>query len=90
MPSSNNANGSKLDKLPTTDLLNKSKDRIINWWSEINSYNTIQRDRFFLEAECSLPLTTRNCSVEDVFSGLEIQRSRLKQLQQIQDWPGLS
>jgi len=86
MPSSNKANGSKLDKLPTLELLEKSKECIINWWGQ--SYTNAQEARFFQEAECALPLTS-NLDIESVFSGLEVQRTRLKQLQQLQDWKGI-
>lgn len=87
MPSSNKANGSKLDKLPTLELLEKSKECIINWWGQ--SYTGAQEARFFQEAECALPLTISDLSADSVFSGLEVQRTRLKQLQQLQDWSGL-
>ena len=89
MPSSNRANGSKLDKLPTLELLDASKDRIMNWWERSCSHSEIQKSRFFQEAECTLPLITVT-NIETVFSGLEFQRTRLKQLQQLKDWQGIS
>ena len=85
MPSSITANGSKSDKLPTLELLEKSKECIINWWEQ--SYSDTQQARFFHEAECALPLIS---DIGSVFLGIEIQRTRLKQMQQLQDWSGLN
>lgn len=89
MPSSGRANGSKLDKLPTLELLDVSRDRILEWWDRSYSHSEVKKGRFFQEAECALPLITGNSDIKSVFSGLEVQRTRLKQLQQLQDWNGI-
>ena len=90
MPSSEKANRSKLDKLPTLGLLDVSKNRIMEWWQHSFSHSEIQKSRFFHEVECTLPLISEDAKIESVFSAVEIQRTRLKQLQQLQDWHGIS
>jgi len=42
---------------------------------------------FFAEANIALPgLSTDNTSVDDLFEALVVQRSRLKEMQQLREW----
>ena len=46
-----------------------------------------QHKRFFAEANIALPgLSTDNSSVDDLFEALLVQRSRLKEMQQLREW----
>ena len=89
LPSSVKANGSKSDKLPTSELLSESEDRILNWWDSAYSSNEINKYRFYEQAECALPILGDSFDLHNIFSGLEIQRTRLKQLLQLQEWSGI-
>jgi len=88
LPSSEKANGKKSDKLPTLELLDDSKERIINWWGQSYLESDLLKHRFHQQAECSLPLIDESSDLETIYSGMEYQRTRLKQLLQLQDWNG--
>jgi len=88
LPSSVRANGSKTDKLPTLELLDNSKERIIHWWEQSYLKSDSHKLKFHQQAECSLPLINDTSDIETIYSSLEYQRTRLKQLLQLQDWNG--
>jgi SAM-dependent methyltransferase len=90
MPSSKKANSSKSDKLPTLERFEKSKNFIMDWWQSAYIDDSQKKVRFYQEAECGLPIIEANNNIEFIFSALEIQRTRLKQLQQLQDWGGIN
>jgi len=78
-----------MDILPTLELLDDSKEKIIDWWEQSYLKHDIFKLKFHQQAECSLPIVTGASDTETIYSGIEYQRTRLKQLQQLQDWTGL-
>jgi len=88
LPTDSEINNQKSDRLPTEHKLNASKARIKNWWQEAWLQNTDEsQQRFFAEANIALPgLNSDNSSIDDLFEALVVQRSRLKEMQQLREW----
>ncbi|MEI8625911.1 class I SAM-dependent methyltransferase [Pseudoalteromonas sp. B137] len=89
LPTDSAINNQKSDKLPTESKLLNAKCRITGWWKEawLNTDNTSQQNRFFAEANIALPgLDSTNNSADDLFEALIIQRSRLREMQQLKEW----
>ncbi len=89
MPATRRANREKRDRLPAAGLLSDAHDRIIDWWTS-TYLNTRHRDQFIIEAEAALPMVPDASHPQAVFEGLQHQRRRLKQNQQIAEWMGLN
>jgi len=54
------------------------------WLDGVTNNN---KQRFFAEANLALPgLAFDNESIDDVFEALDLQRGRLKDLQQLNEW----
>uniref|UniRef100_A4Y9K8 Methyltransferase type 11 n=1 Tax=Shewanella putrefaciens (strain CN-32 / ATCC BAA-453) TaxID=319224 RepID=A4Y9K8_SHEPC len=89
LPADSKINNKKSDKLPTELKLLSAKSRITDWWKEawLNADKAPHHHRFFAEANIALPgLDSSNSSVDDLFEALVIQRSRLREMQQLQEW----
>lgn len=89
LPSDVKINNEKRDKLPSAPTLKKSKSRMQDWWSMawLNENDHEERQRFFAEANLALPgLSHNNESIDDVFEALNMQRGRLRDLQQLREW----
>ncbi|KXO12835.1 hypothetical protein AKG98_4031 [Moritella sp. JT01] len=87
LPSDCKVNGQKSDSLPTAKKLKDAKLRITDWWQQAWTNDNTQSTRFFAEANIALPgLTTNNTSIDDLFEALELQRGRLKEMQQLREW----
>ncbi|CAM2919255.1 methyltransferase domain-containing protein [Moritella viscosa] len=87
LPSDSDVNSKKSDSLPTARKLKDAKPRIIDWWQQAWIDDDIQSTRFFAEANIALPgLTINNTSIDDLFEALELQRGRLKEMQQLREW----
>ncbi|AGP86605.1 type 11 methyltransferase [Alteromonas mediterranea U7] len=85
LPTDSIINNQKSDKLPTESKLLNAKSRISEWWKE--AWLDFQTERFFAEANIALPgLNSSNNSVDDLFEALVIQRGRLRDMQQLQEW----
>ena len=81
----------KRDRLPGDTILHAAQDRIEQWWqgAYLNPENSVLPERFRIEARASLPIVAGdNFQLDDVFSGLTIQRLRLKHDQQVPEWLG--
>jgi len=80
----------KRDRLPSAERLGKAQDLILSWWSNgyFSSPNATIPERFLGEARASLPsiASTVQPSLDDIFSGVALQRLRLKQDQQVPEW----
>ena len=79
------------DRLPSDSLLKSALDRIERWWEAayLNSGNPVLAERFRIEARASLPIVRgESFQLDDVFSGLIIQRLRLKHNQQVPESNG--
>lgn len=91
MPVNKQANRKKMDKIPSAQLMNAAKERIVEWWNEAYCID-VYSDRFLTEAETSLPIV-RSSKVQNhldrIFMGIQNQRIRLKTDQQIAEWNGL-
>jgi hypothetical protein len=77
----------KRDKLPSVAALAAARDGIIGWWNMGWFPDEALASRFRREATAALPIP-ENASPEDIFAGLEWRRLRLRQDQQVQEWPG--
>jgi SAM-dependent methyltransferase len=87
LPSDSKVNGQKSDNLPTARKLGEAKTRITEWWQQAWTEDSTEATRFFAEANIALPgLTTSNTSIDDLFEALELQRGRLKEMQQLREW----
>ena len=89
LPSNVKVNNDKRDKLPSAQTLKQAKTRIQEWWSMawLDERIVGERKRFFAEANLALPgLLYSNESINDVFEALELQRGRLRDLQQLKEW----
>jgi len=78
---------SKRDRLPSAGMLEKSMDRILDWWHA----GYVDRDgataaRFHTEAEVSLPVDMGTTRLEDLFTGVQVRRQALRADQLIEEW----
>lgn len=85
MPATVACNGLKGDMLPSAEQLLHARDRISEWWSEAWLQQGMET-RFTEEARAALPLPDINDVIEQVYTGLQIQRMRLCVDQQIREW----
>jgi hypothetical protein len=80
----------KRERLPSAERLRKAQDLILSWWTAgyFSSSNPTIPERFLGEAMASLPsiMGTLQPSLDEIFSGLALQRLRLKQDQQVPEW----
>lgn len=89
MPATVRANSNKSDRLPAAALMQTSRTRIVEWWEEAFIGHD-KENRFLIEASSALPLVgDSKPTVDAIFQGMMIQRSRLKQNQQLTEWLGL-
>lgn len=88
LPTDSKINNQKSDRLPTVEKLIASKERIQYWWQEAwIKDNDHHQKQFFAEGNIALPgLNSDNNSLDDLFEALVLQRSRLKEMQQLIDW----
>lgn len=84
LPSKTSINANKSDKLPTGYKLRESREFINHWWQQGWQKNQIE---FFTQANFALPnLSPDNRSFDDVFEAFTLQRNRIKDIQQLEDW----
>ena len=84
LPSNVAINARKSDKLPSAGKLLSAKEWISHWWQQAWEENETE---FFTQANLSLPqLHLSNESYSDVFEAMQLQRARLKDIQQLQEW----
>ena len=93
VPSDQQVNNEKRDRLPTERKLIDAKERLLDWWKmawldDVSITNNVAlKQRFFAEANIALPgLPSCNLSVDDLFEALLLQRGRLKEMQQLSEW----
>ena len=89
MPTRPQANSRKSDKIPSSELLEKARPMILEWWDM--AYNRDQfKERFITEAHAALPGINEipETSHLKVYYGLQNQRIRLKVDQQLTEWDG--
>ncbi|WP_394172902.1 methyltransferase domain-containing protein [Thalassotalea litorea] len=84
LPTKSTVNARKSDKLPTSRKLLQSRGFILHWWTQGWQNN---ENEFFTQANFALPnLSHNNCNFDDVFEAFALQRSRIKDFQQLEDW----
>lgn len=84
LPSKSSINAKKSDKLPTNQKLIQSREFILQWWQQGWAGN---ENEFFTQANFALPnLPHNNQNFEDVFNAFSLQRDRIKDFQQLEDW----
>ncbi len=84
LPSKTKVNALKSDKLPTGLKLVESREFITHWWKQGWQHNQTE---FFNQANLALPnLRPNNTNFEDVFEAFALQRDRIKDFQQLEDW----
>jgi SAM-dependent methyltransferase len=87
MPASKKVNLDKSNRLVTNDALQRSAPVIEEWWSNAYIGNSEEsRDRFFSEAQQTLPLHSSRVNSIDVIDAMKLHRIRLHQDQQLQNW----
>ncbi|MEE2730111.1 MAG: class I SAM-dependent methyltransferase [Pseudomonadota bacterium] len=86
MPATTQINSDKSDKLPSAPLMHQSRSRILEWW-ESGYCQGDYRERFFIEAESSLPLVKASDeNLEMIYDAMLHQRAKLKANQQLVEW----
>ncbi|MEX1221287.1 MAG: class I SAM-dependent methyltransferase [Idiomarina sp.] len=84
LPANGKVNSEKSDKLPSRQRLIESRERITWWWQNAWGQGS---DEFFTQANFALPnLGAYNRNFDDVFEAFTLQRDRIKDFQQLQDW----
>ncbi|MBO9501635.1 methyltransferase domain-containing protein [Brevundimonas sp. A19_0] len=78
----------KRDRLPSAAALAAARDGLQHWWRQAWEADEALAQRFWREVEAALPVG-RIRDLDDVFSGLEWRRLRLRQDQQVQEWAGV-
>ncbi|WP_105201633.1 class I SAM-dependent methyltransferase [Pseudoalteromonas sp. T1lg10] len=89
LPSTPKANNEKRDRLPSNTRLLHAGEHIRHWWQQAweTEKESMLSQRFFAEANLALPgLGVGNRSIDDLFAALVLQRGRLRELQQLQEW----
>lgn len=76
MPTSQNINRSKSDKIISSKTFFNAKERIFNWWDD--AYKTTHLNRFEMEAKFSFPLFQNDEDLfKQVYLGIQNQRTKL-------------
>jgi protein-L-isoaspartate O-methyltransferase len=79
----------KRDRLPSAAALQGSRDSLQLWWRQAWEADEALASRFWREVDAALP-THASRDLEDVFTGLEWRRLRIRQDQQVQEWSGIA
>lgn len=86
MPTTEQANNQKRDRLPSAPLMHEAENRIKTWWQRAYLDREFG-ERFLLEAEAALPLVQSDkLDIDGIFEAMLHQRARLKANQQIAEW----
>jgi len=84
LPSKTKINAQKSDKLPTGMKLAESREFITHWWKQGWQAN---QSEFFSQANLALPnLGPDNRCFDDAYDAFTLQRDRIKDFQQLEDW----
>ena len=88
LPTSAVINRDKGKRMPTADTMERSSDRIMDWWKMAWMDNPVIANRFFTEAKSSLPICTPPAStnLDEVFDGLQRHRSSLRSDHLAAEW----
>lgn len=73
-------------RLPAAETLERSYDRILDWWDRAWSEGTGSRERFLIEAKASLPMLPDQPDLHSVFAGVLDRRFSIKANQGVEEW----
>lgn len=86
MPTSKQVNQNKGKKMPTAEMMERSGERIMDWWDAAWMHAPNIADRFITEATASLPIAEPSPSLEEVFDALQRHRFAIRADQQPEEW----
>jgi SAM-dependent methyltransferase len=87
MPAAKRINIEKSNRLITHAALDRASGRITEWWdAAFLSAGIDARERFFLEAEQTLPMLQTSGSPADIIDAMKVQRIRLAKDQGLRPW----
>jgi len=86
LPTTQAANRSKSDRIPTSGLLDESKYRIQDWWKRGFLEDEFWHDRFWVEAHAGLPALRGSTDTNDLFEALCLQAERLRSEYRLRSW----
>lgn len=87
MPASRRINNEKSNRLVTQTALERASERITEWWERaFLATGPDARQRFFTEAEQTLPLLETAASPADLIDAMKVQRIRLAREQGLRPW----
>lgn len=79
---------SKRERLPSAAAMASAKPLVLDWWQRSWCADAAMSQRFEREVQAALPVGTAP-SLDEVFTGLEWRRLRLRQDQQVSEWAGV-
>lgn len=86
LPTSSSENQSKSDRVPTAKRLAESRERILDWW-QIAWGSDEHQQRFFTEAQFSLPNLPAQCNdFAEVFEAMGLQIKGVKSRLLVSEW----
>ncbi|OLQ85659.1 SAM-dependent methyltransferase [Vibrio ponticus] len=86
LPTSSSENQSKSDRVPTAKRLSESRQRILDWW-QIAWGSDEHQQRFFTEAQFSLPNLSAQCNdFAEVFEAMGLQIIGVKSRLLVSEW----
>ena len=77
---------SKRHRLPAAATLERSSDRILDWWDRAWHGNAETQPRFLIEAQASLPMLPENPDLESIFAGVQSRRFVIRADQGVEEW----
>lgn len=87
LPTTSNENRSKSDRVPKAQRLFDSKERILEWWQVAWGSDSVYQQRFFTEAQFSLPNVTAQCDdFEEVFEAMGLQIKGVRSRLLVSEW----
>jgi hypothetical protein len=81
-------------KIVSSEMLRSSRELIIGWWQQgyLSDAGSILPTQFWREARGTLPLLgsrdEEEAGIDDLFSAIDLQRMRLRNDQQLNEWDG--
>ena len=77
---------SKRHRLPAAGTLERSAERILEWWDRAWHRNEGTRGRFLIEAKASLPMLPEQPDLHSVFAGVQDRRFVIKADHGVEEW----
>ena len=86
MPTSPTVNRKKSHRLPAARTLERSSERILDWWNRAWPEGAEHWERFLTEAKASLPMLPKEPDLYSVFAGVLDRRFSIKANQGVEEW----